>query len=47
MAFKIVVIYNSAITQHNEAIVLESFIQIFCMTGTHFQSFRQFQKIIN
>jgi hypothetical protein len=36
-----------SITLNNEAIVLESFIQIFCMAGTHFQSFWQFQKIIN
>jgi hypothetical protein len=33
-----------SITLNNEAIVLESFIQIFCMAGAHFQIFLAIPK---
>jgi len=32
---------------NNEAIILESFIPIFCMAAHIFQKFEQFQKVIN
>jgi hypothetical protein len=32
---------------NNEAIMLESFIPIFCMAAHIFQNFEQFQKVIN